>query len=374
MAIQRLGYKKYKIIIELGKDANGKRRRKTKTVEGVTEHEAREIERKLEAKFLGKPVITEDVTVEEHIKEWFEIKKRELAPLTIEGYEAELTNHILPSLGHYKLSELTTYIIDYFYQDKLKNGRRDGPGGLSPGTVRHIHAILHQALEQAVKWGRLDKNPAAYANPPRQTEPDPNFYNIQQAKKFFSVISNEIHRDIFEYTLRTGMRRGEVLGLQEECLDWENEQIIVDRNLQKISRKGYILQKRTKNQRRYTIPMTKKVKEILLRAIERNRQNKALLGDKYKDDGFVFCKEDGSVYNPIYITRLFKKYAKKAGLKGSFHDLRHSFATLRLQEGVDLRIVQELLGHKRIETTGNVYAHVTNIAKKKAMQKIDDFF
>lgn len=162
--------------------------------------------------------------------------------------------------------------------------------------------------------------------------------------------------------------------MQEECLDWENEQIIVDRNLQKISRKGYILQKRTKNQRRYTIPMTKKVKEILLRAIERNRQNKALLGDKYKDDGFVFCKEDGSVYSPNYITRLFKKYAKKAGLKGSFHDLRHSFATLRLQEGIDLRIVQELLGHKRIETTGNVYAHVTNIVKKKAMQKIDGFF
>ena len=109
-------------------------------------------------------------------------------------------------------------------------------------------------------------------------------------------------------------------------------------------------------------------------AIKRRDKNQKLMGDKYKDDGLIFCNDDGSPRDPDSITKAFERYAIKAGIKGTLHDLRHTFASLRLKNGTDIKIIQELLGHTLLQTTADIYTHVDLPTKRKAVEGLDDFF
>lgn len=370
--IRKRGKDKYQISIFLGRDKNGKQKFKYKTVNAPNKTQAKNIMLKLEADLLDKPVLEGNITLKKHILEWFKVHKKNLKPLTIESYEQQINNHIIPRLGHLKLIDLTAKAIDDFYIELLENGRVDGSGGLSTRSVRYVHSILHEALEYAEEWGRVLKNPASSTHPPKKKKTKAVYYSKKQLEKFFSVIDNDFNYDLFQLILRTGIRRGQALGLQDDCLNWKDKIIIIKQNLQRIDGEGFILQDTTKNEEIYPIPMTFKISQILKRVIERRNKNKELLGEAYKDDGFIFCNQDGSPRDPDYISTLCGKYLKKAGLKGSLHKLRHSFATLQLENGTDIKVIQELLGHKQLSTTSDLYTHVVAKLKKESVQKIDD--
>src|SRR5690554_6255872 len=194
--IQRIGDKKYKIIIYLGRDKNGKQIRKTKTVSGITEPEAKRLMSRMEVKMMDNPVTEKDIALAEHIEEWLKVHKKNLKPLTLESYTQQIENHIIPSLGHIKLRELSPRVIDMFYQKKLENGKINGPGGLSNRSVRYLHSILHKILEQARKWQRISTNPADMANPPKKKKTRKNHIKEEELKKFITNIYKNYYNDI----------------------------------------------------------------------------------------------------------------------------------------------------------------------------------
>lgn len=265
------GNKKWQIILELGRDKNGKKIRKKKTV-NVTEPEAREMMVKWEAELLDKPNLKDNITLENHLNEWIDNYSKNLKPLTVESYKQQLENHLIPDLGNIKLSELDAKIIDDYYDHKLKEGRTDGTGGLSARSVRYLHSILHKALSTAVEWDRLSLNPADKAHPPKKKKKKANYFEKEEIEKLFSVIDDEFYRDFFEIAFRTGMRRGQVLGLQWSCIDQINNAIIIKQNLQRLDEVGFVIQDTTKNNEVYSIPITKKIEKILERAKERQKK------------------------------------------------------------------------------------------------------
>lgn len=370
--LKKLGNKKWQIILELGRDRNGKKIRKYKTV-NVGQSEAKEIMIRWEADLLDKPHLSNNITLEKHLNEWFDSHSKNIKPLTRESYRQQLDNHLILNLGDIKLSDLNAKVIDDYYDYKLKEGRADGTGGLSTRSVRYLHSILHKALKTALEWDRLIANPADKVHPPKKKDKKANFYVKKEIKKIYDTIDSGFYKDFFEITFRTGMRRGQVLGLQwSSCIDQINNSIVIKQNLQRLDEDGFILQDTTKNNKVYSIPITKKIQKIFDRVKERQEKHKNILEDEYKNDDFIFCNDDGSPKDPDGVTTGINRYIKKAGFEGTLHDLRHSFASNQIQIGTDIKVIQELLGHKSMQTTSDIYTHVPKEIKKDVMNKFDE--
>ena len=371
--LRKLGEKKWQIIIDLGYDEKGKRIRKFKTV-NAPRSEAKIIMARMEAKLIDKPNVKDNITLEKHLREWIDVDSKSLGPLTEESYRMQLEAYIIPNLGHYKLKELTTKIIDDFYTEMFKRGKIREEGGLSRRSVRYLHTILRKALNKAINWDRLRENPTDGTSPPKRQRYRNKDVNPQHLIKIINLTDNVLFKDIFEFTLRTGLRRGEVLGLMRSDIDRNRKLISIMREIILLKGKGLVIKDLTKNDKAYTIPVGRKVIEILDKREQEQEKHKKVLGSGYLNDGFVFTWEDGRIINPDTTTHVFSRYSKKEGYTYSFHDLRHGFGAMQIIAGTHTKTLQHLLNHKTERTTSEIYAHIIEGQKTDAAQKIDDFF
>jgi integrase len=299
-------------------------------------------------------------------------KKAEIRPGTYESYETLIRVHIKPALGNVPLAKLQANTLQAFYNDKLTSGRADGKGCLSARMVRYFHAIIRQALQQAVKEGLLHRNVADATSPPTIKNKQMQPLSEAELITFLEVAKDDRLFAAYLLTGTTGLRRGELLGLCWDCVDLERGVIAVRRQLI-ILKTGLVLDDEVKTKAgRRSVALTDDAVRELRAHRQRQLQERLLLGKAYQDNGLVFCREDGIALDPREFTKRFQRWLEKAGLpRVRLHDLRHTHATLLLARGVPAKLVQERLGHSSITMTLDLYSHVTPEMAKLAAESMN---
>ncbi len=359
--------KKYRISIEKGRKQDGSRNRITETFEGTLKQAIdRRDELLYEVKhFQIKP--DSNMNFLEYAKLWLkDYAEINIKPSTLYGYKSCLNAHILPRFKDYKLSDITVYELEKFYNDlrKTKSLNPDSNGNhnlLSEAVVRHQHSLLCVMLNTAVKWDFINFNPCLkLTKPPTVTRKEMKFYDEEELKKLFQHLEYEnltFKTAIYLLTLG-GMRRGECLGLFWEHVDFEKKTITIKNNLLNIREKGvYLDTPKTKKSKR-TISLPDICFDLLKKLKAKQELEKEMFSNDWMDTEFVFKDEYGNYYNPSRLSRQWVLFQKKHNLKHiRLHDLRHTCATYLLSHNVPIATVSKKLGHSNIYTTLDVYTH-----------------
>jgi len=247
--------------------------------------------------------------------------------------------------------------------------------GLSPRTVRYTHMVLRSALDQAVRWGKLYRNPTELVDLPRQEKEEMKVLSPKQATTFMEASIYSPWKALFSLLLTSGMRPGEALGLKWSDVDFESKRITINRTLTRAQGGGWKLEEPKTSRSRRTIPIPSTVMKDL---DEHKRAQTAEIlrakPGKYNDQGFVFSAGNGEpANNKNIVRRHFKPLLEVAGLPNiRLYDLRHSCATLLLSAGENPKIVSERLGHASITLTLDTYSHVLPDMQEKAADKLED--
>jgi integrase len=297
-------------------------------------------------------------TLAAFMDEWLAGTKRTLRPSTFATYEMIVRAHVKPRLGSLPLQSLTAARLNAVYADLLSGGRRDGKGGLSPATVRYVHAVIRKALSDAVRWNLLTRNVADAADPPRASRAPIRTWSAREVQAFLAHVQTDRLYAAYFLAATTGMRRGEVLGLRWQDVDLEAGRVSVVRSLTVVG--GYemhISEPKTAKGRR-SVALDDQTVKALKGHRERQMLERALQGDEYADEDLVFCHEEGTPVHPDSFSDAFWRHVKAANLpRIRFHDLRHTHATLALAAGVHPKVISERLGHASVTITLDTYSH-----------------
>ncbi|MFR7635464.1 MAG: tyrosine recombinase XerC [Lachnospirales bacterium] len=372
-SIEKRGKNSYRLIVCHGFNLDGKPIRHTKTVHGT------KVQVKIElAKFVAE---VEQGTVIEGksitFKEFTEIWKRdygskELAPSTYRRYLGMLESRILPYLGHFKLDKIKPTDIMKFYdmldkdtqirRVKYNNGYRTLKP-LSQKTILEHHRLIRAMLHRAVYWQLLFSNPCERVQPPKSKKPKRRYYDDEQCKVLLSNL-NELSVDDIKYktaitlTLFTGVRLGELMGLEWSDIDFANGIVSINKSSQYLSDKGVFTKtlKTESSIREVAIP------DFVVSLLEEYRlwyeMQKSIYGELWTNSDRLFVQSDGKPMHPSTISKWFVKFVKEIGLPViNFHGLRHTNATLLISQNIDVAVVAARLGHAQITTTFNFYVH-----------------
>jgi len=270
---------------------------------------------------------------------------------TYERYESIVRVHLAPAIGKVKLKALTPDHVRGLYREKLD-------GGLAPRTVLHIHRTLSKALKQATDDGLVPRNAAAPVKPPRPRREEIRPLDREQVRVLFEAAGEDRLEALYVVAVTTGLRRGELQGLKWEDLDLEAGTLQVRRTLSE-PRGGFVFEA-PKSGKGRNVRLTQKATTVLREHRRRQIEERMRLGTLGNDHGLVFPSGAGTPLSGGNLNRAFKALLRRAGLSSMirFHDLRHTCATLLLQQGVNPKFVQELLGHRDVSLTLNVYSHV----------------
>lgn len=299
--------------------------------------------------------------------------KSNVAAKTFEGYTEFVRKHFTPALGHHPLAKLQPLHIQAYYTKALESGRRDGKGGLSARTVLHHHRVLREALQQAVKWQLLVRNPADAVEPPRPEQKQMAVLDEDQAKRLLTAAEGtRLHIPVL-LAVTTGMRRGEILGLRWTDVDLTTGTAAVRQALGQTKAGMEFKTPKTQKSRRLVV-LPQFVADELRRHKGQQAQQKLLLGPGYKDQSLVVAQADGSAFPPNILSIAFATLVKQAGLKVTFHGLRHTHATHLFLRKVHPKIVSERLGHSNIGITLDIYSHVLPGMQEEAARHIEEVF
>ena len=321
-------------------------------------------------KEVGDP--SSDMLFADYLLEWLEIAKGRLAVATYSSYAAMIKKPVGPYFRQRNLTlrELEARHLQMFYSEMLRK--------VKPNTVIHYHAIIHSALKYAVKTDMLVQNVADKVDRPKKNSFQPVFLSAEEMQKMFEALRGTKLELPVLVAAFYGFRRGEVLGLKWDAIDFERGTISVIRTVTTITLDGKQTEieqqsAKTKSSLR-TLPLIGSFREYFLQVKEAQELNKQICGNCYNHeyDGFVFVDELGERMRANYLTSAFPKFLESHGLRRMrFHDLRHSCASLLLANGVPLKHIQEWLGHSDFTTTANIYAHLDYKSKITSAQAME---
>ena len=317
-------------------------------------------------------VLSSDMLFADYLLEWLEIAKGRLAVATYSSYAAMIKRPVGPYFRQRNLTlrELEARHLQMFYSEMLRK--------VKPNTVIHYHAIIHSALKYAVKTDMLVQNVADKVDRPKKNSFQPVFLSAEEMQKMFEALRGTKLELPVLVAAFYGFRRGEVLGLKWDAIDFERGTISVIRTVTTITVDGKQTEieqqsAKTKSSLR-TLPLIGSFREYFLQVKEAQELNKQVCGNCYNHeyDGFVFVDELGERMRANYLTSAFPKFLESHGLRRMrFHDLRHSCASLLLANGVPLKHIQEWLGHSDFTTTANIYAHLDYKSKITSAQAME---
>ncbi len=347
------------ITIELPKDEiTNKRRQKYYTVKGSKKDAEKFLTEKLRELDTGLIIDTKKMKFGEYLDYWKDKTFNNLEITTKEGYIQKIDKHIKPYLANILLENLKPLHLQNFYEEKLKNGKLDGKGGLSARTVLALHRIIHSALQQAVKWQLVIRNVAEAVEPPKAKKYKASFLTDKQTEELIAKARNtDIYIPIM-IAIYTGARRGEILALNWNNVDLEKGIIKIVDNLCATTN-GLIIKQPKTNSGIRTIAISKSLVKILKNHKINQMKNKIRLGENYKDNNMVCCYEDGHLFNPKRFSAKFNELLQGNNLPiVRFHDLRHSHASLLVKMGVQPKEISSRLGHSNIGITMDLYSHL----------------
>ena len=313
--------------------------------------------------------LSSDMLFADYLLEWLEIAKGRLAVATYSSYAAMIKKPVGPYFRQRNLTlrELEARHLQMFYSEMLRK--------VKPNTVIHYHAIIHSALKYAVKTDMLAQNVADKVDRAKKNSFQPVFLSAEEMQKMFEALRGTKLELPVLVAAFYGFRRGEVLGLKWDAIDFERGTISVIRTVTTITVDGKQTEieqqsAKTKSSLR-TLPLIGSFRESFLQVKEAQELNKQVCGNcyNYEYDGFVFVDELGERMRANYLTSTFPKFLEDHGLRRMrFHDLRHSSASLLLANHVPLKQIQEWLGHSDFSTTANIYAHLDAASKQNTAE------
>lgn len=305
--------------------------------------------------------VVENLYFEEFLQTWMNVIKSSVRENTYVTYQFQMEKHILPYFKkkHILLKDLRPKDINAYYQYELKNG-------MSSNTVKKYHANIHKALKYAVREELISNNPSDCLELPKAEKYEAGFYTLQEAEELFTVVEGTKMEVPVKLAVLFGFRREEVLGLRWSAIDLKAGTLKVDHTCVLVGTQLKNVNK-TKNE---TSARTLYLNDDMIQffRIVRRKQNEQKLkkGDAYVDSGYVCVDETGQQLKPNYISQTFSKILKRNNLrKIRFHDLRHTCASILINQGFQLKDVQEWLGHADIQTTANIYGHLDDERKKQ---------
>jgi integrase len=310
-------------------------------------------------------------TVEQFLTHWLTVHKTSVRARTYERYEGFVRLHVVPGIGRVQLQKLSAQHLQGLYAKKLEEK-------LSPTTVNSLHMMLHRALKDAVRWGLIARNVCDLVSPPRKAKYEFQPLTVEQVNRLLEATRGHYMEALFKLALVTGMRRGELMGLKWQDIDFANGTLQVRRILTRVPTplpgKGFVEAEPKTQKSRRNIVIAPLALEALKQHHTRQLEAKLKVGPVWQDHDYVFCTSIGTHLNPTRdILDELKVLLQKAGLPDiRFHDLRHSAATLLLSAGVHPKVVQEILGHSNISMTMDVYSHVLPTMQREAMNKLND--
>lgn len=343
---------------------NGKRKQKWLSTGLPVKGNKRKAEELLREKLheyeLNSGMVRSDVTLADYVRHWLTIAKRRVDPVTYQGYEVLANAHILPyfdTLG-VKLQDVSLPLLQTYFDEKAENGRTDGKGGLSSTSLRRHKNILHQTMEEAVKVGLLPSNPCHFVELPQVQRYDYHTYSVAQLQALFAAIQGDPLAPLVKIAAIYGLRRSELLGLQWDSVDFENDTLTIKHTVSRVT--GSVAKDKTKNASSYrSFPLTEEARSIFQTAKAEEKENRHLMGRAYQETPYIFKWPDGRPFSPGYVSQHFARLLRWNNLPHiRFHELRHSCASLLLNQGYTLKDVQEWMGHADIQMTANIYGHL----------------
>lgn len=307
----------------------------------------------------------------------------QLKPSTTVNYEAYIDRHIKSSIGNIKLCDLTPLMLQRFYQEKYKNGRLDGTGGLSAKTMHNLHTMIHTALDKAYKMGYVNRNVSDLVTVPKIVKQERRFFTVEEQTELQKYLPDERIGMAVLLDLYTGLRMGELLGLP-----WENVHLDLNgdsyikitqtinriKNPDRNSPQKTILffdTPKTKYSIR-TIPLLPEIAEKLSQ--HREKQLHLISENGWKDTGLVFLTSTGTPFDPKNFQNAFKAMLKRHNMRIiNVHGIRHTFATRGLESGMDIKTLSRILGHSSIQISLDLYAHVTDQLQAEHMENLRTF-
>lgn len=334
-----------------------------------------EVKKKLKEKVEAGTVKNESYTLEKWVLEFLKkYKYNDLKITTFNSYMQVYRSHILNStIGKLKLENVNTEKLQKFYNEKLKK--------YSSKYVRSIEVVINSALDKAFQLRLIGENPNAFTTIPKKMKYEAKVLSREEVERILTEAKYEKLYPIVVTTLYTGMRKGEVMALKWENVDFDERRIFIKNSLCRVVDETpdangrrhatyRIMEPKTKKSVR-TIPMLDEVYDALKEQKRRQDLEKKKNELIYEDQGFVFANEVGNYLPQRPFMEHYHQFLKKYKITNiRFHDLRHTFATLLIESDVSMKIVQELLGHSTITTSMDIYTHVSERKKEQAIEQL----
>jgi integrase len=359
------------IILDVRDPRTGERKRRWHSFVGTKRQAQIECARLVLETQRGTLVDPTRETVAAFLERWIEHMQGQVSPRSLERYAELCRKNLAPLLGGLALAKLQPAHISQAYAKALASGRRDGKGGLSARTVTHMHRVLREALQQALAWQLLARNPADAVKPPKVERKQLSTYDIQQTAELLEGLRG--NRMFIPTVLAglCGLRRGEIAALQWKHVDIERRQIAVAQSAEQ-TRAG-VRYKPPKSGRARTVAMSDTVTAELRAHRVAQAEGLLSLGVRLSEDTFVVAQADGSPLQPNSLSHEWVRQIGKIALpRIRYHDLRHAHATHLLLSGVHPKVASERLGHSKVGITLDLYSHVLPGMQEDAAARVDD--
>jgi integrase len=349
------------LVVDVGAGPSGKRRQHRKrgfATKAAARRELTTIQSSVDARSY---VVPDRLTVGEYLSDW--AAGVQVRSSTRSAYETHVRVHLAPRLGGLRLQELNLSSIQAAYRELSE-------AGLSPTTVRRVHATLHRSLSDATRRSLVVRNVAAQAELPKQVRVELRTWTGAELRTFLDHVREDRLFPAYLLAATTGLRRGEVLGLRWRETDLDAGRAAVVRALISVHHALSFSDPKTPRSRR-SVPLAPEAVAALRVHRKRQLEERLAWGPAYEGTDLVFTREDGSPVHPDRFSKLFEQYARAAGVPPiRLHDVRHTFATLALQAGVPPKVVADILGHASVAFTMDTYSHAIPAMQEDAVAKV----
>ncbi len=374
--IKNLGRKKYLVRVYDGRDARGRRISTSQVVHGGRDvAEALELEL-LQRKSKGQPLTESRLTLAAFFKRWHAAIAERIKARTHIAYERQFENHIAKALGHVRLAALRPGDVEEFYAERIRSG-------LSGRSVEYLHSILASMYRDAARWREVGENPMQYVRAPKRKKKEMLCFTPQQAQVFLRATHAEAYGLVLRFALQTGLRPEEYCGLKWSDIDFDYRdragahrgRVTVRRTVIQGKPGGGWWDSTPKSDAGYrdvVFPL-----ELLRELRERRQQqleHRMKLGAAYGDHDIIFATPVGTPIDARMLSfRIFKRVLRAAGLTEKFrlYDLRHTWVTLSIMAGSDIKTVSRQAGHASVAFTLQTYAHVLPEMREAASDRLE---
>ena len=343
----------WELRVDVGRDAFGKRQRKSKTIRGTKTHAQRVLREMLTALDKGIGLTTEKILLRDWLARWM---AERITPhrrqKTKERYQEIIDRHIAPFIGHIDLTKLLPAHVQALETQLSKQ--------LSPTSVQAVHAVLSGAMKHALRMELIHRNPVALVSPPpiRRREPAPP--NISAVRDALALAQTEGHYlfPCIHLIAYTGLRRGEALGLTWDNVDLDRGSIDIKGSLVRSRERGLIIEPPKTDSGRRTVDLDSGTIRVLAEHRDSQQHVKETMREAYEDRGRVFAGPCGEWLNPMSLTRAVKYLGGRVGCESmTVRSLRHFHASVTIQSGQNIVVVSKRLGHANVSITADIYAH-----------------